>query len=433
MTTAGKRRPYGQMLRDLVWTSGSDGLILLAALVSFKILGSRLGPEDYGAYVGTFGIISPVGAITAGGLALAVMQRHLRDGTTIGDAVRPYLTIILAIAPLTIVATATVGSLVIDRLAVGTIALLAYSELVAMSTTTIVAAATQVTSGVGAASRIRMMPPLLRMACLLVLAWADAVTVRNAAAAWAVAFTLLALVLVIRQLPRIGTSFGFQRATREEIGTGLQLSLPTLANNLQSDADKAILNGYGLERDAGLYGAAYRVIKMALLPLRSLNGALFHRFLSHDETQAGQHLRRARSYSVVSLPMSLVLAAGLWVAAPSLLWLVGDEFEESVSIIRWLTLFLPLRSLSQAPLNGLLGLGQIKPRLVALLTASATSLVAYLVLIPHHSWKGAVMGTMGSEIVLIALGWGLLIVHQRRHDRSLVTTPDSAMEPAPTE
>ena len=121
--------------------------------------------------------------------------------------------------------------------------------------------------------------------------------------------------------------------------------------------------------------------------------------------------------------MSVVLAVGLWIAAPSLLWLVGDEFEESVSIIRWLALFLPLRSLSQAPLNGLLGLGRIKPRLVALLTASATSLIAYLVLIPYHSWKGAVMGTIGSEVVLIVLGWGLLVVYQRRHDRSLGLTP----------
>ena len=103
-------------------------------------------------------------------------------------------------------------------------------------------------------------------------------------------------------------------------------------------------------------------------------------------------------------------------------WL-QDPVVVVATIIRWLALFLPLRSLSQAPLNGLLGLGRIKPRLVALLTASATSLIAYLVLIPYHSWKGAVMGTIGSEVVLIVLGWGLLVVYQRRHDRSLGLTP----------
>jgi O-antigen/teichoic acid export membrane protein len=67
----------------------------------------------------------------------------------------------------------------------------------------------------------------------------------------------------------------------------------------------------------------------------------------------------------------------------------------------------------------LLGLGRIRPRLVALITASVASLVAYIALIPHLSWRGAVVGTLGSEMLLIVLAWGMLLVYQRRHDRSL--------------
>jgi O-antigen/teichoic acid export membrane protein len=369
---------YGGMLKDFLWTGGADGLILVASLVSFIILGRRLGPEDYGAYLGTFGVITPLGAVTFGGFGLAVMQRHLRDGESVSSATRSYLTLVMIIGPVGVVIAAVVGSLVIDRLDAVTIGLLAYVELIAFSVTWIIAAATQAAVSVGAAARLRMLAPVVRVTTLLGLWATDNVTVRNAAAAWAVTFSLLALGFMRFQLPRIGVRFRLARPTKPVVTTGAQLSLPTLATSLQNDTDKAVLNANGLAFDAGLYGAAFRVIMMARLPLRSLNGALFHRFLTHDATASGQHLRRARSYSLVSLPMSIALAAGVWVMAPYFDFLVGDDFDGSVTIIRWLTLFLPLRSLSQAPLNGLLGLGRMGARLIALITASIASMVMYI-------------------------------------------------------
>jgi O-antigen/teichoic acid export membrane protein len=79
--------------------------------------------------------------------------------------------------------------------------------------------------------------------------------------------------------------------------------------------------------------------------------------------------------------------------------------------------------MSQAPLNGLLGLGRMGARLVALITASVTSLVMYVVLIPSHSWRGAAVGTIASETLLVAMGWTLLIHFQHRHDRELAASP----------
>lgn len=417
-------RNYGGMLTDFLWTGGADGLLLVASLLSFMILGRKLGPEDYGAYLGTFGVIGPLSAVTFGGLGLAVMQRHLRDQESVSDAARSYLTLVLVIGPVGVVVAAIVGSLVIDRLDPLTIGLLAYVELVAFSVTWIIAAATQAAVNVASAARLRMIAPILRVLCLLGLFATDNVTVRNAATVWAVAFSVLALGFLRYQLPRIGVRFGVVRPTRPVVATGAQLSLPTLAASLQNDTDKAVLNANGLALDAGLYGAAYRVIMMALLPLRSLNGALFHRFLTHDAEASGQHLQRARSYALVSLPMSLAIAGGVWLMAPYFDFLVGDDFDGSVTIIRWLTLFLPLRAMSQAPLNGLLGLGRIGARLVALITASAASLVMYIVLIPSHSWRGAAAGTIVSEMLLVAMGWSLLVRYQRRHDRDLAASPE---------
>ena len=50
------------------------------------------------------------------------------------------------------------------------------------------------------------------------------------------------------------------------------------------------------------------------------------------------------------------------IAAPMITLIVGDEFEGSVTIVRWLAPLVLLRSLAIFPLNGLMGLGYTRLR-----------------------------------------------------------------------
>lgn len=412
-------RRYQVMIGEFIWSGGSEAAKVLGSVITFMILGRKLGPEEYGAYVGIYGVIGPIGALTFGGIGLAVMQLHVRDRIALQKTTNSFLGLLALIGPTGVILATAVGSQVISRVGVVAIALLAFAELCAYSLTWLIAAATQASIGATAASRIRGLIPIVRVSGLFGLWLFDAVSVRNFGIVLSISLTMLGLVLVRWWLPRLGVRAGLDAPGRHAVTTSLQLGVATVAVSIQNGTDKTVMNAYGLERDAGLYGAAYRVVSMALIPVRALNAATFHRFLKNDDTERRQHVTRSLRYLLASLPMSLAVAVGVWIAAPLLNVLIGNEFEESVTMIRWLVIYLPIRSLSTAPINGLLGLGRVSARLVALLASSALSMVLYITLIPSLSWKGATVGTIVSELFLASLAWALLVHYQRIHDAEL--------------
>ena len=111
--------------------------------------------------------------------------------------------------------------------------------------------------------------------------------------------------------------------------------------------------------------------------------------------------------------------------APVLPLLVGDEFDGSVEMIRWLVLWLPFKTVAQPPLAGLLGLGRLGVRLVILCATAGLSMALYLILIPDMGWEGAVIGTVVAEAALAALGGMALVWAQGKRDAELAAAKEA--------
>jgi O-antigen/teichoic acid export membrane protein len=195
-----------------------------------------------------------------------------------------------------------------------------------------------------------------------------------------------------------------------------------VGSSIQLDGDKTVLNAYGMADVAGVYGAAFRVVNMAFTPIKALNSAAHNRLLQNDPNARGEHVRRSARLAMLNLAAVLPIAAVLFFAVELLEPLLGDDFEQSAGIARWLLLFLPLKAVSNAPLGGLLGLGRTTTRAWVVLTAAGVSLGLYVALIPLWSWGGAVVGTVIGELVLLLVGTNRLRKWQRIHDESVSET-----------
>ena len=114
-------------------------------------------------------------------------------------------------------------------------------------------------------------------------------------------------MLLTRILPALGIRFVLGRPGEEIVRVTGSISLPIAAGVLQQDGDKAVLNAYGYQHDAGLYAAAFRVVSMGLMPLRALEAAAFQRFLPHNASARNEHTRRAFRFSVLSFGGSVVI------------------------------------------------------------------------------------------------------------------------------
>jgi O-antigen/teichoic acid export membrane protein len=187
----------------------------------------------------------------------------------------------------------------------------------------------------------------------------------------------------------------------------------------------------GLTTDTGLYSAAYRVVMMGLVPIGAFMSASHTKILEQVENEKGHHLRLSARFAAILGVYGLIFSIAAFFAAPLLPLLVGDAFEDSVEMMRWLSPIVFLRAIGATPVNGLLGLGRMGVRTLVIVAVAAISVVLYIVMIPIWGWKGAVIATMIGEVLNVVTAWTALVILQRRHDRTV--DAESLAPPTPLE
>ena len=410
---------------DVLWSGAHDFLTLVTAFTSFQLLQRALAVETYGAYFGLYGLVGAFGALSYSGIGLAALQRLMGEGDDPNRSLRSFLSLTM-IAGFAVSAVVGLVAVVSLTLAPGEIFLVVAAELLAVAVIFVAAVLIQAKSGYPAAARVRMGIVGIRLFTVVGLHLIDQLTIANLAAGYLFGFSVYGLYLVLVHLPRHGYWVDLGRPTGMSVRSSAMFSIPMGAAKLQTDADKWFLNVFRFGTDAGLYGAAYRVVQLGTLPLLALDSAAFQRFLPQGDGRPGLHWRRSVRLAALMLVASVAVSIGLYFALPILDFLFADGYKEAVDIVPWLLLLIPLISTSSTPLNGLLGLGQADKRMYVYLSSAVLSMVLYIALIPLWSWEGAVVATAVSEVYLVIAGWIALWFYQRRADGEAVTEDQGA-------
>jgi O-antigen/teichoic acid export membrane protein len=175
-----------------------------------------------------------------------------------------------------------------------------------------------------------------------------------------------------------------------------------------------VLSANRLTVDTGLYSAAYRIVQLGQLPISALTNATHVRFLQNDDGEENQHFRRSMQFSAMAVAYGVAFAIGIIIVSPVLPFILGDEFEGSVTMVRWLSPLVLIRGFVMFPLNGLMGLDKTFMRTALLLASAAVSMLMYIVLIPAIGWTGAAIGTIAGEVLLGVAAWIALVFYQRQ-------------------
>lgn len=415
---------------DTLWSAALDLLAVATALLSFVLLQRVLRVSDYGSYTGLYGLASTFSAITYSGPGLALIQRRFRFNQDLNDLQASFLSLAI-IAGLASTAISFVLALFIIELPPLEIALITASELFASSIIWVVSWLVQIASDFPSMIRVRMGAVALKLVTVPALYAVGQLSILNLGLCYLILYGAFALWLVVVHLPRLGFDLHFRRPPSDVWRSSTVFAVPLAASQLQSDGDKIALNAFNLQGDAGLYGAAYRVVGLGALPIRVIGQAAFHRFLHEgDEAVEGYHLRRAARLTGFMFAVGLATAGALYfvlyVLTPVIDLIIEDEYADAKEIIPWLVLFIPLLAISGTPLNGLLGLGRTRERATVYLTSALVSVVLYAALIPRWGWQGAVAATLLSELYLAVVSWLAMVHYQRIADGSRVE-PESAV------
>lgn len=406
-----------------MWGIGLELVTMLGMILTFVLLGRSLGADGYGGYVALYAIVGPLVTLAASGITLALLQHVVRDGESLSETARSCASLTLALGiPLTGVG-AVIAFLIVEEVTTLAIVSILLTEFVATPMLMVAATTVQAADSFTGAAKIRIAWSLSRMCLVVVLFVTNTLSVTSLGASSLVVSAVLGVVVLIG----VGRTYGFilapGRIHWSHLKTNVLYSVGISGASLNNEGDKTILAANGFQTATGQYGAAYRIVNLGMVPISSLIGVSHRRFLEHEEGARGQHLQRAIRFAKLSGAYGLVVGLALILAAPLLPLVVGDDFDQSVTMVRWLAPLVLLRALTMFPLNALMGLGHTLLRSVVIVANAAIAIVLYIVLIPTHSWRGAVAGTLISETLEMVSIWATLIWCQRQADRAIDEAP----------
>jgi O-antigen/teichoic acid export membrane protein/peptidoglycan/xylan/chitin deacetylase (PgdA/CDA1 family) len=409
------RLPERGLATGAAWMLGAQGIRLLAQVVYFVLLARRLGAAGYGAFAGALGAISlmvPFAGLGAGSFLIRGVTRgvHTPDHWW-GRAV---LTVLRGGAVLALGVIALGWLFLHDRIPFWLIVGVTVSDIMLLPLIEVSGQAFQALDRLDRTALIWVVWSALKVSAAVTLTLVPGAGL----SLWAILYPLstgcAALIAAVAVTRRIGwpphpASFG-----RAELREGLMFSLSGSARSVYDDIDKAMLARFGSLGVTGIYGAAYRIIEVAFLPVRSLVFAAYPRFFARGAAGVRAAAGLARSLVPAAAIYCLGAGAALFALAPLVPVALGRSYAGVADAIRWLAILPTLRALHYFAADALTGAGHQELRTAAQVGVALLNVGLNLFLIPAYSWVGAAWASIASDSSLAVSLWLMLIVLARR-------------------
>ena len=386
---------------------------LAVGVVTVPLLARSLGASEFGIYTAALAYVGIFSSLTEFGLSSAATMRMSQDPDNEGDwlgALASLRTVFSLGACLACIAFIPIGfdesePRVVALILTGTILFAGAASLMSVFQ-----------------SRLRAAVPLAINVLQSVL-WLTVVVALTTSGAGPVAIAIgytvtLGIVAAVQVYAARRVAHGSWRRVRERWSSLLSIAVPLgLASvfiSIYFSLDSVLLLNIGGAEEAGIYGAAYRILMPLLFLPQVIMGALFpvmSALRGTDDARLQRIVQRCAVYlAVVSVPL---LAVSL-VLSPQLIELLfGDGYEETATVLP--ILMIALVSIGYGTLAGFLApvLG-LQWRLTLYAGVGALVNVALNVaLIPEYGAVGSAWATVITEILTMVLLLGTCLAGLR--------------------
>jgi O-antigen/teichoic acid export membrane protein len=407
------RRKHG-LSHNLAWALAAEVSLLFASLVSARIIASHFETVVYGKYFGIYGIIGFAVSSCTSWAGLVIPQWIVRERESAATTMHSTLTYLAVLSFAGFALVVILGSLLIHKVSVAGIAALASAELIGSATVLPLSMLAQSAISVRAGLWVRIAGALAKASAIMLLGVFGTVS-----------FVSIGLTLLCGQLlvsatagSLIARHLGFVprpgQPLRHHLSTAATFMVSVGSYSVFEEGDKPIMASRHAY-DSGLYGVAYRVARLAMVPLAAMENATHMQSVRRGE-KVGEHVKRASKFTALGVAYGVVALIGINLFGPLMLRLLFPKHTAAITQLRWLSPLVLLRGCRNFSDNGLLGLGKLRSRMMLNLGSAIVSLVLYIALIPRYSWKGALVATLVTEVALVVASWTLLIRYQHQEN-----------------
>lgn len=228
------------------------------------------------------------------------------------------------------------------------------------------------------------------------------------------ATALISFFLVCRNLGMPQPKLGLMKS---EMTQGFYFSVGLSSQTIYNDIDKAMLASMSTLAATGIYGAAYRMIDVAMIPVLSVLGVTYAQFFKKGANGIGASLAFAKRVVPAAGGYGFLASAGLWLCAPLTPYILGEEYADSVEALRWLAPIIFFKAIQFFAADTLTGAGLQGVRSTLQAGVAGFNVLLNLWLIPLYSWRGAAWASLLSDGFLMIALWGLIFFYRNQEKR----------------
>ncbi len=413
-------RKHG-LSQNLLWALIAEGSTLVASMVSVLIVSHHFNKVQYGKYAGIYGIIGFAVASCTSWAALVIPQWIVREREAAKTTMHSTLTYLCMLSALGMAVVILLGGVLIHEVSLACIAALAAAELIGAAAVLPLSMLAQSTISVRAGQWVRTTGALGKAVALGALWRFGSISFVNIGLALLTAQLAIWLICSLLVARRIGFFPSPGQPMRHHLATAATFMASVGSYAVNEEGDKPIMAASHFKEDAGLYGIAYRVARLAMVPLAAMESATHTQSVQRG-SQLSEHVHRARKFTALGAGYGVLAVIGLNVLGPFMLRVLAPNFTTAITQLRWLSPLVLLRGCRSFADNGLLGLGKVRTRMLFNLASALLSLTLYIILIPKFSWKGALAATFITEVALVVASWVALHKYQQQENHVLERT-----------
>ena len=396
-----------RLVRNTGWSMVGELGRLFTQITVFVILTYLYEPDEYGVLVGALGLLWFIQPYSQLGATHLLLQRVAGDREDLEEATALGLSTVVVGGVAATVVLLALQPFVLPQVDPLTLGLLSVSELIAMAMIEVVAFVAVATERIRAMALLRTAHGVARAVVALIL---FAVATEPELWMWALAATLAALVTALIGLFLLNGSIPKPVVPgRGDLREGVPLSVGFGAEKIRSSADAFLLVRLDREFDAGIYGAATRLVNIARIPITALLHASNARLYAAGASSVREARDLAARLTTGAFWLSGATALVLFVGVDVIIDLLPAEYADTAEAVRWLT-FLPLSSsLSVFAGTALTAIRRHGTRVALISTAAAVNIALNIAWIPDHGWKGAAVASFISSGMYAVSTWFMLL------------------------
>jgi O-antigen/teichoic acid export membrane protein len=399
--------------------TGQSAKLAIQAIY-FILMARNLGPHQYGAFVAVTAAASIVSPFVGNGSGILMIKNVARDRSLFaeywGNALLinfvsgVVLSVGVAIGCLAFlpnsISSSVIVQVVIAEVILGRfveVACWAFQSVELLSWTASINVFATFMRLVGIAVIVAIHHPTL-------MAWSIAYLVTSAVSA------LAGVACVLWRLGRPALALG---RIPGELREGFYFSTGLSAQTIYNDIDKTMLARLGTFGDTGIYAAAYRLIDVSFIPVRSLLAAAYPGFFRSGNNGIAASLGYAKRLLPRAVVYSAAVAAGLLLAAPLVPAILGPGYARTTEALRWLALLPVLKTLHYFVADSLTGAGHQGLRTLVQVLVAVFNVLINLWIIPAYSWRGAAWSSLASDGLLAVSFWCCAAILRNRDQDSI--------------